>query len=184
MSSECCIVGRSVIQSYMLSGEHVRGCSRGHGTERGHGMFLGEYQHTLDAKGRVSLPAKFRAEVTGSLVVSKGLDNCLYVYSAEEYRSVRRGPDVGQRLQLQAASPSQVLRGGGARGRARLGRTHLTVAGVARLRRAEEGDRRHGQREPDRDLGLRGLGDLQRRGRRFDRGPRRRSWPKPACSRP
>ena len=48
-------------------------------------MFLGEYQHTLDAKGRVSLPAKFRAEMTGSLVVSKGLDNCLYVYSAEEY---------------------------------------------------------------------------------------------------
>ena len=49
-------------------------------------MFLGDYQHTLDAKGRVSLPAKFRAEMTGSLVVSKGLDNCLYVYSADEYR--------------------------------------------------------------------------------------------------
>ena len=49
-------------------------------------MFLGDYHHTLDAKGRVSLPAKFRAEMTGSLVVSKGLDDCLYVYSAEEYR--------------------------------------------------------------------------------------------------
>jgi MraZ protein len=49
-------------------------------------MFLGEHQHTLDAKGRVSLPAKFRAEMTGSLVVSKGLDKCLYVYSADEYR--------------------------------------------------------------------------------------------------
>jgi MraZ protein len=49
-------------------------------------MFLGEYQHTLDAKGRVSLPSRFRAEMTGSLVVSKGLDNCLYVFSAEEYR--------------------------------------------------------------------------------------------------
>jgi len=48
-------------------------------------MFLGDYQHTLDAKGRVSLPAKFRAEMTGRLVVSKGLDECLYVYSAEEY---------------------------------------------------------------------------------------------------
>jgi MraZ protein len=57
-----------------------------HGFERGHGMFLGEYQHTLDAKGRVSLPAKFRAEMTGSLVVSKGLDKSLNVYSAEEYR--------------------------------------------------------------------------------------------------
>ncbi|HSK47785.1 MAG TPA: division/cell wall cluster transcriptional repressor MraZ [Coriobacteriia bacterium] len=48
-------------------------------------MFLGDHQHTLDAKGRVSLPAKFRAEMTGKLVVAKGLDNCLYVYPADEY---------------------------------------------------------------------------------------------------
>jgi len=50
-------------------------------------MFLGEHQHTLDAKGRVSLPAKFRLELTAeqSLVVGKGLDSCLYVYPAEEY---------------------------------------------------------------------------------------------------
>ncbi len=48
-------------------------------------MFLGEYQHTLDAKGRVSLPAKFRAEMTGSLVIARGFDGCLYVFPAEEY---------------------------------------------------------------------------------------------------
>jgi MraZ protein len=48
-------------------------------------MFLGEYQHTLDAKGRVSLPAKFRGELTGNVVVCNGLDKCLYVFSAEEY---------------------------------------------------------------------------------------------------
>jgi len=48
-------------------------------------MFLGDHQHTLDAKGRVSLPAKFRAEMTGKLVVAKGLDSCLYVYPAGEY---------------------------------------------------------------------------------------------------
>jgi MraZ protein len=48
-------------------------------------MFLGDYQHTLDAKGRVSLPAKFRAEMTGKLVIAKGLDDCLYVYPADEY---------------------------------------------------------------------------------------------------
>jgi len=48
-------------------------------------MFLGDYQHTLDAKGRVSLPAKFRADMTGKLVVASGLDECLYVYPAEEY---------------------------------------------------------------------------------------------------
>jgi MraZ protein len=48
-------------------------------------MFLGDYQHTLDAKGRVSLPAKFRAEMTGKLVIAKGLDSCLYVYPADDY---------------------------------------------------------------------------------------------------
>jgi MraZ protein len=48
-------------------------------------MFLGDYQHTLDAKGRVSLPTKFRAEMTGKLVVAKGFEDCLYVYSADEY---------------------------------------------------------------------------------------------------
>ena len=43
-------------------------------------MFLGEHQHTLDAKGRVSLPAKFRGGIpSGRLVVSKGLEGCLYV---------------------------------------------------------------------------------------------------------
>ena len=48
-------------------------------------MFLGDFQHTLDAKGRVSLPARFRAEMTGKLVVASGLDHCLYVYPADEY---------------------------------------------------------------------------------------------------
>ncbi len=50
-------------------------------------MFLGDHQHTLDAKGRVSLPAKFRAEMTGKMVVAQGLDACLYVYPADEYNA-------------------------------------------------------------------------------------------------
>lgn len=50
-------------------------------------MFLGEYQHTLDAKGRLSLPAKFRGEMTGRLILVKGLENCLYVFSTEDYAS-------------------------------------------------------------------------------------------------
>jgi len=48
-------------------------------------MFLGEYQHTLDAKGRLSLPAKLRNQMAGSFVVAKGLEGCLYVSSSEAY---------------------------------------------------------------------------------------------------
>lgn len=48
-------------------------------------MFLGEHQHTLDAKGRVSLPAKFRAQLTGTVTVAKGLENSLYVFPPAAY---------------------------------------------------------------------------------------------------
>jgi len=51
-------------------------------------MFLGEYQHTLDAKGRVSLPAKFRNQMTGTLVIAQGLDRNLLVYEAGEYQKL------------------------------------------------------------------------------------------------
>jgi MraZ protein len=48
-------------------------------------MFLGEYQHTLDAKGRVSLPAKFRGITGEKVVVTKGFEGCLYVFPADGY---------------------------------------------------------------------------------------------------
>ena len=59
-------------------------------------MFLGDYQHTLDAKGRVSLPAKFRAEMTGKLVIAKGFEDCLYVYPADEYNRFVEGLLTGE----------------------------------------------------------------------------------------
>jgi MraZ protein len=49
-------------------------------------VFLGEFQHTVDAKGRVSLPRKHRDEIGSRIVVTKGLEKCLYVYPAEGYR--------------------------------------------------------------------------------------------------
>lgn len=48
-------------------------------------MFLGEYQHSLDAKGRVILPSKFRARLDAGCVLTKGQDGCLYVYPREEW---------------------------------------------------------------------------------------------------
>ncbi len=50
-------------------------------------MFLGEYQHSLDAKGRVILPAKFRDQLEGGGFITKG-DGCLFVYTPEEFEHV------------------------------------------------------------------------------------------------
>lgn len=48
-------------------------------------MLLGEYNNKLDEKGRVSVPAKFRDDLGPSFIVTKGLDNCLFAYSKEEW---------------------------------------------------------------------------------------------------
>ena len=48
-------------------------------------MFIGEYQHTLDDKGRIAVPAKFRQLLNRGAVVTKGLDACLFVYSKAEW---------------------------------------------------------------------------------------------------
>ena len=48
-------------------------------------MFMGEYKHSIDAKGRIILPADFREELTDNFVITKGLDNCLFLYTDEEW---------------------------------------------------------------------------------------------------
>jgi len=48
-------------------------------------MFLGEYLHSIDPKGRLTLPAKFRAELAKGVVVTRGFDGCLVVYPVDEW---------------------------------------------------------------------------------------------------
>lgn len=48
-------------------------------------MFMGEYNHTIDPKGRVIIPAKFRDSLGDSFFVTRGLDGCLFVYNEEEW---------------------------------------------------------------------------------------------------
>ena len=48
-------------------------------------MFMGEYNHTIDAKGRVIVPSKFRETLGDEFVVTKGLDGCLFVYDNHEW---------------------------------------------------------------------------------------------------
>ncbi len=51
-------------------------------------MFIGEYRHALDDKGRLAIPAKFRAWLKNGGVVTKGLDNCLFLYTKKEWAAI------------------------------------------------------------------------------------------------
>ena len=51
-------------------------------------MFLGEYLHTVDDKGRLTVPAKFRGALSTGLVVTKGIDRCLVIYPMETWRAL------------------------------------------------------------------------------------------------
>lgn len=51
-------------------------------------MLIGEYTHTLDPKKRLSLPSKWRSELGKTLVVTRGLDNCLFVYPTRAWQVI------------------------------------------------------------------------------------------------
>ena len=51
-------------------------------------MFMGEYEHSVDSKGRLIIPARFREELGEGFVMTKGLDGGLFVYSAEEWHKL------------------------------------------------------------------------------------------------
>ncbi len=48
-------------------------------------MFMGEYQHTMDTKGRLFMPARFREELGMRFILTKGLDQCLFVFPMQEW---------------------------------------------------------------------------------------------------
>lgn len=49
-------------------------------------MFIGEYSHTVDSKGRLNMPSKFREKLSENFFVTKGLDHCLFVFPESEWR--------------------------------------------------------------------------------------------------
>ncbi|MGN8913798.1 division/cell wall cluster transcriptional repressor MraZ [Anaerofustis butyriciformans] len=51
-------------------------------------MLIGEYNHTVDSKGRVSVPAKFRNELGDSFIMCKGLDKCIWVYPQDAWKEL------------------------------------------------------------------------------------------------
>ena len=48
-------------------------------------MLIGEFEHTLDTKGRISMPAKLKKDIGDSFILTKGLDGCLFAFSMEEW---------------------------------------------------------------------------------------------------
>ena len=48
-------------------------------------MFLGEFKHSIDPKGRMAIPAKFRSKLDGGAIITRGLDHCLFVFTQKEW---------------------------------------------------------------------------------------------------
>lgn len=53
-------------------------------------MLLGEYNHTLDTKGRLAMPAKLRESLGNKFMITKGLDGCLFVYDQEQWQLLEK----------------------------------------------------------------------------------------------
>ena len=51
-------------------------------------MLMGEYHHSIDDKGRLIIPSKFRNELGSDFVITRGLDKCLFIYSKEEWEKI------------------------------------------------------------------------------------------------
>jgi MraZ protein len=51
-------------------------------------MLLGEFQHNLDVKGRMAVPAKFREKLATGAIVTRGLDNCLFIFTEGEWQKL------------------------------------------------------------------------------------------------
>lgn len=51
-------------------------------------MFIGEYQHNLDLKGRLAIPVKFREKLSGGAIITRGLDRCLFLFTLKEWETL------------------------------------------------------------------------------------------------
>lgn len=51
-------------------------------------MLLGEHKHNLDTKGRMAIPAKFREELKSGAIITRGLDNCLFIFTSKEWEAL------------------------------------------------------------------------------------------------
>jgi MraZ protein len=57
-------------------------------------LFLGSHQHSIDEKGRLTLPSKWRAELAGGVVVTRGLDGCLFIFPQAKFEQMAQAIDA------------------------------------------------------------------------------------------
>lgn len=65
-------------------------------------MLIGQFNHTIDDKNRLSLPAKFRSEIGTKVVITPGLDSCLFIFSMKEWEKIAERLSVREGSMLQA----------------------------------------------------------------------------------
>jgi MraZ protein len=70
------------------SGELVHSFYDSHFTVKDTDVFLGEYEHSVDAKGRIAVPARYRSRLEQGLVITRSFDQCLLVYPQEEWETL------------------------------------------------------------------------------------------------
>ncbi len=61
-------------------------------------MFFGEFEHTIDSKGRLTIPAKFKEALAGGIVITRGLDGCLWAFTKNEWEKLAQkvaGASIG-----------------------------------------------------------------------------------------
>ena len=51
-------------------------------------MFFGEFEHNIDSKGRLTIPSRFKEELAGGIVITRGLDGCLWGFTRDEWKTV------------------------------------------------------------------------------------------------
>jgi len=75
-------------------------------------MLIGEYTHSIDEKNRLSLPSKFRKEMGKNLVLTPGLDGCLFVFTAKQWKDISEKLSHGNFLHSDSRSFNRFMFGG------------------------------------------------------------------------
>lgn len=75
-------------------------------------MLIGEYTHSIDDKNRVSIPSKFRVDLGKKVVITPGLDTCLFVFTAQEWKRIAKSLASSSLLQSDSRSFHRFMFGG------------------------------------------------------------------------